>query len=124
VALRSGRIVTDTRVGVLSIPIIALTVRQHEEIPNELAGGAARTDTTRAGAKKPEREGVFVVQNGIASFRPVKVGVAGEEHFEVLSGLKAGDTIVAGPYQAIRDMKDSTKVKQQVEKPADAKKGS
>lgn len=121
----TARIVTDTRVGVLSIPIIALTVRQHEDVPNELAGSAGRTDTTRgAGAKKPEREGVFVVQNGVANFRPVKVGVAGEEHFEVLTGLKVGDTIVAGPYQAIRDMKDSTRVKQQVEKPADAKKGS
>ncbi|HEX9164471.1 MAG TPA: efflux RND transporter periplasmic adaptor subunit [Gemmatimonadales bacterium] len=121
----TARIVTDTRLGVLSIPIIALTVRQHEEIPNELAGSAAGTDTTRAaGAKKPEREGVFVVQNGVANFRPVKVGVAGEEHFEVLTGLQAGDTIVAGPYQAIRDMKDSTKVKQQVDKEANGKKGS
>ncbi|NNG16075.1 MAG: hypothetical protein HKM89_06300, partial [Gemmatimonadales bacterium] len=42
----------------------------------------------------------------------VKVGVAGEEHFEVLEGLREGDTIVAGPYQAIRDMKDSTKVRE------------
>jgi len=121
----TARIVTDTRLGVLSIPIIALTVRQHEDIPNELAGSPARTDTTpAAGAKKPEREGVFVVQNGVANFRPVKVGVAGEEHFEVLTGLQAGDTIVAGPYQAIRDMKDSTKVKQQVDKEANGKKGS
>jgi HlyD family secretion protein len=121
----TARIVTDTRQGVLSIPIIALTVRQHEEIPNELAGGAARNDTARSStAKKPEREGVFVVQNGMAMFRPVKVGVAGEEHFEVLSGLQAGDTIVAGPYQAIRDMKDSTRVKQLVEKEANGKKGS
>jgi HlyD family secretion protein len=122
----TARIVTDTRQTVLSIPIIALTVRQHEEIPNELAAeSAAKADTGRDDtAKKPEREGVFVVQNGIAMFRPVKVGVAGEEHFEVLTGVQAGDTIVAGPYQAIRDMKDSTKVKPQAEKDANAKKGS
>jgi hypothetical protein len=42
----------------------------------------------------------------------------------VLTGVQAGDTIVAGPYQAIRDMKDSTKVKPQAEKDANAKKGS
>jgi len=113
----TARIVTDTRKGVLSIPIIALTVREHEDIPNELkAGGDAPT-----AAKKPEREGVFVVQNGVAMFRPVKVGIAGEEHFEVLEGIASGDTVVAGPYQAIRDMKDSTKVRQQTDKNATAK---
>ena len=116
----TARIVTDTRKGTLSIPIIALTVREHEDVPNELKPGI---DSARAG-KKTEREGVFVVQNGVAMFRPVKVGIAGEEHFEVLDGLAAGDTVVAGPYQAIRDMKDSTKVRQQADKTAAEKKGN
>jgi HlyD family secretion protein len=56
---------------------------------------------------------VFVVRGGTATFVPVKVGIAGEEHFEVLSGVQAGDTVVAGPYQVIRDLKDSTRVRQQ-----------
>jgi HlyD family secretion protein len=116
----TARIVTDTRKGTLSIPIIALTVREHEDVPNELKPG---TDSAGAG-KKVEREGVFVVQNGVAMFRPVRVGIAGEEHFEVLDGLAAGDTVVAGPYQAIRDMKDSTKVRQQADKAAAEKKGN
>jgi HlyD family secretion protein len=103
----TARVITDTRAKALSIPIIALTVRQFEDVPNEL-----KPDTNRvAGAKKKDREGVFVVKNGIAMFHPVKVGIAGEEHFEVLSGLSQGDTVVAGPYQAVRDMKDSTRVK-------------
>lgn len=110
----TARIVTDTRQQVLSIPIIALTVREHEDVPNELTAGSG-TDTT---AKKKEREGVFVVINGVAAFKPVRVGIAGEEYFELLSGLAAGDTIVAGPYQAIRDMKDSTKVRAQANQPA------
>lgn len=108
----TARIVTDTRNKALAIPIIALTVRQHEELPNELKPeGAAKTKSV--GAKEKDREGVFVVQNGVATFRAVKVGIAGDEYFEVLSGLKAGDSLVAGPYQAVRDMKDSTKVKSQ-----------
>ncbi len=49
--------------------------------------------------------------NGIATFRAVRVGIAGDEFFEVLDGVKVGDSIVAGPYQAVRDMKDSTKVR-------------
>jgi HlyD family secretion protein len=100
----TAKIVTDTRKNVLSIPIIALTVREHTPISTE----TAPQDTTKG---KKETEGVFVVQGGMAQFRPVKVGIAGEEHFEVLDGLAQGDSIVAGPYQAIRDLKDSVRVR-------------
>ena len=115
----TARIITETRKQVPSIPIIALTVREHENLPNELK--AAATDS--ATGKKKEREGVFIVRGGVATFIPVKVGIAGEEHFEVVDGLKVGDSIVAGPYQAIRDMRDSTRVKQQEEKKGPEKKG-
>jgi HlyD family secretion protein len=110
----TARIITDTRDKALSIPIIALTVREHEKIPNESeAGGPAPpVDTLRARFKPKEAEGVFVVRNGVATFRPVKTGVAGDEYFEVLDGLREGETIVAGTYQAIRDLKDGTKVRQ------------
>jgi HlyD family secretion protein len=98
----TARIVTATRDSALSIPIIALTVREHKPISTE----NAPADTTTA-----ETEGVFVVVDGVAQFRPVTVGIAGEEHFEVLAGLAVGDTIVAGPYQTIRDLSDSTRVR-------------
>ncbi len=113
----TARIVTDIRRGTLAVPIIALTVREHEKLPNETTPAAAGDSASR---KKKETEGVFVVTNGIANFRPVKVGIAGDEYFEVVEGVKAGETIVAGTYQAIRDLKDSTKVKAAV---ADSAKG-
>ena len=75
------------------------------------------------GQTRKETEGVFVLRSGIIEYVPVKVGIAGEEHFEVVDGLKVGDSIVAGPYQAIRDMRDSTRVKQQEEKKGPEKKG-
>jgi len=103
----TARIVTDVEKDVLSIPIIALTVRDHEVVPNE----SVPRDTAGAGKKK-ETEGVFTVRDGQAFFTPVEVGIAGEEYFQVLTGLTEGDSIVAGPYQAIRDMRDSTKVRQ------------
>jgi len=114
----TARIVTDTRKQALAIPIIALTVRENTPVPNEQhrgAGGAAAARAPAApgaaGGKKKEAEGVFVVTNGVATFRPVKVGIAGEEHFEVLDGVREGDTIVAGPYQAIRDLKEGARVR-------------
>lgn len=100
----TARIVTDTRKQALAIPIIALTVREHAPLSTE----NQPADTTK---KKKETEGVFVVTDGKATFRPVKVGVAGDEFFEVVDGVKENETIVAGPYQAIRDLKDGAPVR-------------
>lgn len=107
----TAKIVTDTRKQSLAIPIIALTLREHEALPNEAKEGASAPGDTGAAARTKETEGVFIVADGKAQFRPVKVGIAGEEAFEVLDGLKEGETIVAGPYQAIRDLKDGAAVK-------------
>jgi HlyD family secretion protein len=103
----TARMVTDTRSRALSIPIIALTVRDHERVPNE----NPNVDTTKLKRLGKEAEGVFVVRDGAASFRPVKVGIAGDEYFEVVDGLREGETIVAGTYQAIRDLKDGARVR-------------
>jgi len=100
----TSKIVTSTRDSTLSIPIIALTVREHTPISSE----TAPQDTT---AEKKEVEGVFLVSDGVVEFRPVKVGIAGEEYFEVLEGLTESDSIVAGPYQVIRDLKDGDQVR-------------
>ncbi|MFI5310839.1 MAG: efflux RND transporter periplasmic adaptor subunit [Gemmatimonadales bacterium] len=119
----TAKIVTDSRTQVLSIPIIALTVRENEAI--------AKTDTAQRPGKsgptkqvgKKDVEGVFVVgTDNKVTFRPVKVGIAGEKHFEVVSGLQAGEKIVGGTYQAIRELKDGTLVREL--KQPDTKPGS
>jgi HlyD family secretion protein len=108
----TAKIVTDTRKNALALPIIALTVREDEPVPNEsVETGAPAPADTFPGDRKKEAEGVFIVRDDMAFFQPVKVGIAGEEHFEILSGLKEGDRIVAGTYQAIRELRDSTKVR-------------
>src|SRR3954463_15291566 len=108
----TARIVTDTRSHALSIPIIALTVRDHEKVPNETSENTSPDDTLKPKRRNREAEGVFVVRDGIATFRPVKVGIAGDEYFEVLDGVREGETIVGGTYQAIRDLKDGGRVRQ------------
>jgi HlyD family secretion protein len=108
----TARVVTDTRSNALSIPIIALTVRDHERVPNETSENASPDDTLKPKRRNREAEGVFVVRDGIATFRPVKVGIAGDEYFEVLDGVREGETIVGGTYQAIRDLKDGDRVRQ------------
>lgn len=120
----TAKVITDTRTKVLAIPIIALTVRENEELKN--------TDSVPTSAKAPAKqvgrkdvEGVFVVDaTNKVTFRPVKVGIAGEKYFEVLTGLKENDKIVGGTYQAIRELKDGAIVreaKQPVVKPGEKK---
>jgi HlyD family secretion protein len=112
----TARIITDTRKQALAIPIIALTVRENAPVSTEQRPAAETTapaprDSAGRDERKKETEGVFIVHNGVATFRPVKVGIAGEEHFEVIGGVSQGDTIVAGPYQAIRDLKEGARVR-------------
>jgi HlyD family secretion protein len=109
----TAKIVTDKRANVLSVPIIALTVRENQNIPaGDTAVGLGKAKPAKDIAKK-DVEGVFVVgADNKVSFRPVKVGIAGEKHFEVISGLKDGEKIVAGTYQAIRELKDGGLVRE------------
>jgi HlyD family secretion protein len=109
----TAKIITDARRNVLSIPIIALTVRENEALAKEdTAVGLGKPKPKKEVGKK-DVEGVFVVAaDNKVTFRPVKVGIAGEKHFEVLNGLKKGDRIVAGTYQAIRELKDGALIRE------------
>ncbi len=108
----TAKIITDTRLKVLSIPIIALTVRENESLKTEDTAVAVGRAAPAKQIGRTDVEGVFVVgTDNKVTFRPVKVGIAGERHFEVLSGIKAGENIVAGTYQAIRDLKDGALVR-------------
>ena len=63
------------------------------------------------GQTRKETEGVFVFRGGRAEFVPIKMGIAGDKYFEVLSGLKPGDQVVTGPYNSVRAMADGDAVK-------------
>jgi HlyD family secretion protein len=65
----------------------------------------------KEGESRKEIEGVFTVQGDKAVFVPVKVGIAGEKYFEVLSGLSAGDDVVIGPPTIARNLHDGDAVK-------------
>jgi len=109
----TAKIVWDARKNVLSIPIIALTVREHEANENRDSAAVVLGKKATKDIAQKDVEGVFVVgKDNRVSFRPVKVGIPGEEYFEVLSGLQEGETVVAGSYQAIRTLHDSTTVKE------------
>jgi HlyD family secretion protein len=103
---------TARRKSAVALPIQSLVVREQ---PRPKIGEAP-PDTLGPGE---ETEGVFVVRAGHARFVPVRVGIAGDRFFEVLSGVQPGDSVVTGSYEALRELEDGDRIK--IEKP-DAKK--
>jgi len=116
-------ITTATRQKVLSVPIQATTVREMVvnadgslvRVAPTPPGAPARRVTAptelQPGQTRKEIEGAFVVTDGKAVFTPIKVGIAGEKFFEVLSGLKDGDEVITGPFTSVRSLKDGDPVK-------------
>ena len=124
-------IVTARRTGVVAAPIPAVAVRELVYDANEQIVREPRTDKRRAtptvettasaaelkpGQTRKETEGVFVFRSGRAEFVPIKVGIAGDKYFEVLSGLKEGDQVITGPYNSVRGMADGDPVKVETKK--------
>lgn len=108
-------IVTETRKGSLSVPIIALTVRDAKGKKLGQSGDEeGDAPAAKAATRRPNEEGVegvFVMHGDSVSFVPVEVGIAGERYFEVKKGLNGGETVVAGTYQAIRELEAGAKVR-------------
>jgi HlyD family secretion protein len=115
-------ITTATRSQAVGVPIQAMTLREvivdlegNIVRPEQPASGrATRRPTTPAepgpGQERKELEGVFAHVDGRAQFLPVKIGIAGEKHFEVLSGLAAGDVVITGPFASVRALREGDEV--------------
>src|SRR5688572_26909824 len=122
-------ITTSKKKSVTSVPIQALTVREllfdpqgkivREESTDRRRRRNAETnradDEVPAGHKREETEGVFIVADNKAVFTPVKIGIAGEQYFEVLEGLKAGDRVITGPFANVRELADGQEIRLQEE---------
>ncbi len=111
---------TATHKDAVAVPIQAVVVRTERELARAAKKGGkapkskkmevtAESDT--AGKKDREITGVFTVKDGVASFVPVRTGIASETMIEVFGEVKPGDTIVTGPYKALRELKPGGKVK-------------
>jgi HlyD family secretion protein len=95
-----------------SIPIQCLTIRQRDELSgddDEQQDTVLTTDDDDSGDS--DVEGVFVVEDGIAKYRPVKIGIAGSSYFQITEGLGEGEEVISGPFKAINELKDGDPVK-------------
>ncbi len=107
-------IITSISKDALAIPIISLTVRQSDDEDAPARDPNLQEREAGPATKRPEDrdvEGVLLVRDGVVTFTPVEVGITGQEYFEIVSGVKEGDTLVAGPYQRIRELKTGDAVR-------------
>jgi len=113
---------TGTHPKTRAVPIQAVVVRTDRDLeraarkkgaraPRRSDALAAEDDTV--GRADKEITGIFVVKNDIATFVPVKSGIASETMIEVSGDIKEGDIVVSGPYKALRELKPGMKVKRE-----------
>ena len=120
----TAEITTATRKNVVSVPIQATTVREmivdekgdivrntEPDASKRPRPGAVQASELKPGQSRKELEGVFVVRDNKAQFGTVKTGIAGDKYFEVLGGLKEGDSVVVGPFASVRELNDGAAVK-------------
>ncbi len=112
-------VLTATRRDAIAVPIQALILREVELDAegnvvqrDPLADLLADVDDASADEAEDleEVEGAFVLRDGAALFVPIEIGIAGERHFEVLSGIDEGDEIVTGPFDVIRSLTSGDRI--------------
>jgi HlyD family secretion protein len=104
---------TETKQGVLTVPIQSVTTRGPKKQEMVMTEGAdEQGPATNLRKKRDEiREVVFLVKDGLARIAPVKRGISDDAYVEITEGLDEGMEVVSGSYKVInRELEDSTKV--------------
>jgi HlyD family secretion protein len=113
---------TETREGVLTVPIQALVARSRgtlldarktakldpgpREAPEEMEGDDL--DQWR----KEVVEGVYLRRDGVADFVELTTGIAGDTRIEAEGELAEGDELVTGPFRVLRTLAEGTRLKE------------
>ena len=115
-------IITEERIGVIAIPIQALTTPRSPKKSENMSGFSAEvsvngdsqwSNRNQYGDKKSKSTVVFILKNdNTVEERVVEAGIVGDRDYEIISGLDEGETIVTGSFIAIsRELFDGAVVK-------------
>lgn len=105
---------TETALGILTLPIQAVTTRTDSTGKVRTAGEGTNENEMDYSAIDDEiKEYVFVYEaEGIAKMQLVKTGIQNSTFIQILDGLKEGDEIIVAPYRAVsKKLKNGDKVK-------------
>ena len=129
----SVEILTNRKENTLTVPLSSVTTREigavamGEKKEEDGANSTNSNDAMEAKKRKENtKEVVFVMEKGKAKMIQVKTGISDFENIEIVSGLKDGQEIIAGPYATVaKKLKEGDLVKKKdpkaAEKAADKK---
>jgi len=97
--------------GVLTVPIQSVTTRDTSKKSSITVAKDSKATESTSSKEEKVQEVVYIVKNGKAMMRAVKTGIQDSRFIEITEGLKAGEMVISGPYNAVSKMlKDDTKV--------------
>ncbi|MDX2303903.1 MAG: efflux RND transporter periplasmic adaptor subunit [Microscillaceae bacterium] len=114
-------IITNTKSGILGIPIAAVTTRDKSDEADKNIGrqvNTANNSNQNEDKKKEEeiKEIVFVYdpKEGKVIQKEVQTGISDFENMEIIKGLKLGEEVVSGPFILVsKQLKDGQKVEKE-----------
>ncbi|RYD76834.1 MAG: efflux RND transporter periplasmic adaptor subunit [Sphingobacteriales bacterium] len=110
---------TRRQINVLSVPINAVTTRDKSDSTATPVAGKKKDDAEikaneSSTSAMDDMEVVVFVKDSADKVNKVKVttGIQDINYIEITSGLKAGQTVISGPYEAVsKTLKNGTKIK-------------
>ena len=105
-------IITTRKEKVLGVPISAVVVKSDTTATKKFEVAENDNDDKPQPKSDKKYECVFVKVGDKAKIRVVKTGIQDDSKIEILSGLKAGDEIIVGPYVTVsKELNSGDKVK-------------
>jgi HlyD family secretion protein len=114
---------TQTVKKALNVPIQSLTARERKKLEKKAGGESTPSEReSEVNADLPKKlkqkkadelvEVVFVVEDGTAEMREVKVGISDDNYYQVKEGLNEGEEVITGPFKVLsRTLEDGDLVK-------------
>lgn len=108
---------TETAVGILTLPIQAVTTRADSTNRRERNAGDNEEENIKAKNVEEIKEYVFLYEDGIAIRKEVTTGIQDNTFIQILSGISEGTEVITAPYRAVskklKDGDDVNKVKKE-----------
>jgi len=90
-------IITKKKMDVVAVPISAVVVKSD----TTAVKSTRKTDGVAANKSEKKMECVFVKSGNKAKLKVITTGIQDDTFIEILGGLKAGETIITGPYSLV-----------------------
>ena len=114
-------IITKTKADIIAVPISAVVIKDDTtSVKKDILAELEKEEQEKKGTapKSDEKfECVFVKIGDKAKLRVIKTGIQDDTNIEIISGLKAGEEIIVGPYTTVsKELVSNDKVRIENEK--------